>query len=159
MLGTVTRTDDSRWTVFVRLAVGLAVFLPEGVQKLAYPAILGAGRFARIGIPWPDVTGPFVGVVEIVCGLLIVVGALTRLATVPLVITMLVALVSTKLPILLGHALGPFSLPKLDRYGFWSAMHESRADLTMLLGLMFLIGAGGGRWSVDCTSMKSRPSA
>ena len=41
--------------------VGLIVFLPEGIQKLAFPEVLGAGRFAKIGIPYPEVMGPFVG--------------------------------------------------------------------------------------------------
>ena len=57
----VFRTDASGWTILVRLLIGLAVFLPEGIQKLIFPDILGAGRFARIGIPFPDVMGPFVG--------------------------------------------------------------------------------------------------
>jgi putative oxidoreductase len=79
---------------------------------------LGAGRFTRIGIPLPDVMGPFVGGVEIVCGALIIVGLLTRLAAIPLIITMIVAIVSTKTPILLGHEFWIFHLPKFDRYGF-----------------------------------------
>jgi putative oxidoreductase len=76
----------------VRLLVGLVVFLPEGIQKLIFPDILGAGRFARIGIPFPDVMGPFVGVVETVCGALIIVGLFTRLAVIPLIIIMIVVL-------------------------------------------------------------------
>jgi hypothetical protein len=67
-------TDAPAWSILVRLLVGLVVFLPEGIQKLIFPDILGAGRFARIGIPFPDVMGPFVGVVETVCGALIIVG-------------------------------------------------------------------------------------
>jgi putative oxidoreductase len=97
------RTRASGWVILIRLMVGLAVFFPEGIQKLIFPETLGAGRFTRIGIPFPDLMGPFVGVVEIVCGALIVVGLLTRLAAIPLIITMIVAIVSTKIPILLGH--------------------------------------------------------
>jgi putative oxidoreductase len=96
-------TDAPAWSILVRLLVGLVVFLPEGIQKLIFPDILGAGRFARIGIPFPDVMGPFVGVVETVCGALIIVGLFTRLAVIPLIIIMIVALISTKLPILLGR--------------------------------------------------------
>lgn len=110
---------------------------------------MGAGRFAKIGIPYAEVMGPFVGVVELVCGALIIVGLFTRLATIPLIVTMIVALVATKLPILLAHGLGPFSLPDFKRYGFWSAQHESRADLTMLLGCLYLSIVGSGRWSID----------
>lgn len=142
-------TTASGWTILIRLLVGLVVFLPEGIQKLAFADILGAGRFAKIGIPYAQVMGPFVGIIEITCGTLIIVGLLTRLAAIPLIFVMIVALVSTKLPILLGHEVGMFSLPDLKRYGFWSAQHEARADLTMLLGCIYLLIEGGGRWSID----------
>ena len=92
------RTRETKWAILVRLAVGLVVFFPEGLQKLLFPEILGAGRFARIGIPYPNLMGPFVGVVETVCGLLIIVGLFTRLAAIPLLIVMVVAVVSTKVP-------------------------------------------------------------
>jgi putative oxidoreductase len=116
---------------------------------MIFPDILGAGRFAKIGIRYPEVMGPFVGTVEIVCGALIIVRLLTRLAAIPLIIVMLVAIVSTKVPILLGHGFGPFTLPDLKRYGFWSAQHQARADLTMLLGCLYLFVVGSGRWSID----------
>jgi uncharacterized membrane protein YphA (DoxX/SURF4 family) len=137
------------WSILVRLLVGLVVFLPEGIQKLAFPDILGAGRFAGIGIPCPEVMGPFVGVVELLCGALIVVGLFTRLAAIPLIVIMIVAIVSTKVPILLGHDLWMFHLPKLSRYGIWSMLHEARADLDMLLGSLYLLIEGAGAWSLD----------
>lgn len=149
MFTSIIRSTASPSTILIRLAVGLVVFFPEGIQKLLFPDILGAGRFAKIGIPYPEVTGPFVGMVELVCGALIIVGLLTRLAAIPLIVTMIVALITTKLPILLGHDLGPFNLPDFKRYGFWSAQHESRADLTMLLGCLYLLIVGSGRWSID----------
>jgi putative oxidoreductase len=116
---------------------------------MAFPDILGAGRFANMGIPYPELVGPFVGIVEIVCGTLIILGLLTRLAAIPLIIIMIVAIVSTKVPILLGHDFWIFHLPKLPRYGFWSMMHESRADFDMLLGALYLLIEGAGAWSVD----------
>lgn len=142
------RNVDSRLVILVRLMVGV-VFFTEGIQKLLYPAELGTGRFARIGIPWPDVLGPAVGVAEVVCGALILVGLLTRPAAGILLIDISVAIVTTKLPILLGHALGPFTLAKLPRYGFLSAMHEARTDFCMWLGCVFLIRAGAGAFSAD----------
>ena len=145
----VCQTRASGWTILIRLLVGLAVFFPEGIQKLIFPDILGAGRFANIGIPYPDLMGPFVGVVEIVCGALIILGLFTRLAAIPLIIIMIVAIVSTKIPILLGHDFWIFHLPKFSRYGFWSMLHEGRADFTMLLGSLYLLIDGGGRWSID----------
>jgi len=151
------QTRASGWVVLIRLMVGLAVFFPEGIQKLIFPELLGAGRFTRIGIPFPDLMGLFVGVVEIACGVLIVLGFLTRLATIPLIITMVVAIISTKIPILLGHEFWIFHLPKFDRYGFWSAAHESRADLAMLLGCLYLLIDGAGRWSIDAV-LSNRPA-
>lgn len=149
MVERLLRTHDDPWSVLIRLAIGLFVFLPEGVQKLSFPAILGTARFTKIGIPYPEFAGPFVGVIEIVCGILVILGLLTRLAAVPLIITMIVALVSTKLPILVGHDVGPFHLADIKRLGFWSAQHEARADLTMLMGCTWLMIVGAGRCSLD----------
>ena len=81
-------TPESGWTLLVRLMIGLVVFAPEGLQKLLFPAILGAGRFAKIGIPWPHVFGPVVGVTEFACGVLIILGLATRLAAIPLIVIM-----------------------------------------------------------------------
>jgi putative oxidoreductase len=142
-------THAPGWSILVRLLVGLVVFFPEGIQKLIFPDILGAGRFANIGIPYPELMGPFVGAVEIICGALIILGLFTRLAAIPLIIIMIVAIVSTKVPILLGHDVWIFHAPKLARYGFWSMMHEARADFDMLLGSTYLLIEGAGAWSLD----------
>jgi len=144
--------------VLIRIAVG-SVFLSEGIQKFLLPNEIGAGRFARIGIPAPEVMGPFVGVVEIVCGSLILLGLLTRLAAIPLIINMCVALISTKIPILLGHGFWQFSLSKLSAYGFWSMAHEARTDFSMLLGSIFLLIVGAGAWSLDARFGSNRPHA
>ena len=150
LLRQLQHTEAPGWTILVRLLVGLVVFLPEGIQKLAFPDLLGAGRFARIGIPFPEIMGPFVGGVEIVCGLLIILGLYTRLAAIPLIVIMVVAIASTKIPILLGQDFWIFHLPAdMKRVGFWAAQHEARADFTMLLGSLFLLIVGAGRWSLD----------
>lgn len=121
--------------ILIRLMVG-AVFLSEGIQKFLFAEQLGAGRFARIGLPNPEILGPFVGVTEIFCGALVLLGLLTRAAAVPLIAIMTVAIASTKVPIL------------LDR-GFWAMAHEARTDYAMLLGALFLLINGGGPWSLD----------
>jgi putative oxidoreductase len=141
-------TRAPRAVIMIRLVVG-AVFLSEGIQKFLFPELLGVGRFTRIGIPSPEVMGPFVGAVEIVGGALILLGCLTRLAVIPLVIDISVAIISTKIPILLGHDYGCFHVAKLARYGFWSMASEGRADFSMLFGLLFLLIVGAGVWSVD----------
>ena len=121
--------------ILVRIIVG-TVFLFEGMQKFIFPAALGIGRFMKIGIPAPEVMAPFVGVIEIVCGLMVLFGLYTRLAALPLVIDMLVAIATTKIPILMEK-------------GFWAMAHEARVDWSMILGSVFLLIAGSGRWSLD----------
>src|SRR5205823_311796 len=116
-------TDAPAAVILVRLIVG-GVFLSEGIQKFLFPEALGVGRFTKIGIPAPEVMAPFVGVCEVVCGVLFLVGLLTRFAAVTMMIDMLVAILSTKVPVLLGHGFWLFTLPRLDRYGFWSMAHE-----------------------------------
>jgi uncharacterized membrane protein YphA (DoxX/SURF4 family) len=141
-------TEAPAATILIRLMVG-GIFLSEGIQKFLFPAELAAGRFEKIGIPFPEIMGPFVGAVEIICGMLLLVGFLTRLATIPLIIAMCVAMFSIKLPILLGHGFWGFSLRELPRYGFWSMMRESRNDLCMIIGSVYLLIVGAGRWSMD----------
>jgi putative oxidoreductase len=128
-------TNAPRATILIRLLVG-AVFLSEGIQKFIFPAALGAGRFTKIGIPAPQFFAPFVGVVEILFGTLLIIGLLTRLATIPLIIDIGVAIATTKIPM-------------LSKAGFWSTAHEARTDYCMLLGLVFLLLVGGGPLSVD----------
>ncbi len=149
-------TSAPGWSILIRLLVGLVVFFPEGIQKLIFPNILGAGRFANIGILYPDIMGPFVGIVETICGALIILGLFTRLAAIPLIIIMVVAIISTKVPILLGHDFWIFHVPKLPRYGFWSMAHEARADFNMLLGSLYLLIEGAGVWSLDAVLSRHR---
>jgi putative oxidoreductase len=144
----IIATSAPASVILIRLVVG-GVFLSEGIQKFLYPAENGVGRFTKIGIPAPEVMAPFVGVVEIVCGALILIGLLTRLAAIPLIIDMLVAILSTKLPILLGSGFWGFSLRPLPYYGFWGMAHEARTDFAMLLGSIFLLIVGAGAWSLD----------
>jgi uncharacterized membrane protein YphA (DoxX/SURF4 family) len=132
----------------VRLMVG-AVFVSEGLQKFLRPALRGPGWFADIGFPAPEFFGYGVGLVEVVCGVLVLIGLYTRWAAVPLIVVMVGALVTTKLPILLGHGVGPFAPPPMDAYGFWAMLHAARIDWAMLLGALVLALAGAGPRSLD----------
>ncbi len=129
------RADAPPSVILVRIMVGW-VFLAEGIQKFLFPAALGVGRFEKIGIPAPHFFAPFVGWVEIVCGTLLIVGLLTRLASIPLLIDISVAIATTKIPMLL-------------KSGFWPAMHEARTDFCMIMGLLFLLIVGSGALSMD----------
>jgi uncharacterized membrane protein YphA (DoxX/SURF4 family) len=135
LLQRILVTRGASFVLLIRLLVG-AVFLSEGIQKFLFPKDLGVGRFVKIGIPAPQVMAPFVGVIEIVCGALIIIGLLTRFAAIALIIDMLVAISTTKVPILLKN-------------GFWAMAHEARTDYAMLLGAIFLLIVGAGRASID----------
>ncbi|HUI32177.1 MAG TPA: DoxX family protein [Dysgonamonadaceae bacterium] len=148
MIQKLLRTDDSKVTIIIRLMVG-AVFLSEGVQKFIYPAMRGAGRFEGMGFPQPDFFANFVGAFEVVCGIFILLGFLTRFSALMTIIIMTVAIVVTKIPIAMGESFGPFILRDLKTYGFWSMAHEIRTDFSMWLGSLFLIIKGGGKWSID----------
>jgi uncharacterized membrane protein YphA (DoxX/SURF4 family) len=129
------RIDAPCAVILVRFLVG-GVFLSEGIQKFLFPEALGVGRFGTIGIPAPGVMAPFVGVVEILCGALLLAGLLTRLAAIPLIVVISVAIATTKIPLWLNK-------------GFWPMAHEARADYSMLLGALFLALVGAGPWSGD----------
>ena len=121
--------------VLVRFMVGF-VFFVEGIQKYLYPDTLGIGRFIKIGIPLPYVMIHVSAGAEIICGALLIVGLLTRLATIPLIINITVAIISTKVMM-------------FAQKGFWPAVHESRLDFTMLFCLIFLLIVGSGCCAVD----------
>jgi putative oxidoreductase len=138
------RTPRSAATLLIRLMVGW-VFLSEGIQKFLFSEALGVGRFVKIGIPAPHLLAPFVGVVEIVCGSLLILGLLTRLAAIPLLIDISVAIVTTKIPM-------------FAKSGFWATMHEARTDHCMWLGSLFLLIVGAGSLSWDARRSHRNPS-
>jgi putative oxidoreductase len=133
----ILATDAPAAVILVRLLVG-AVFLSEGIQKFLFPGDpdRGAARFAKLGFSSPDFTASFVASFEIVCGACILLGLLTRPAVIPTIIIMLVAISTTKIPIFVNQ-------------GFWDMAHAARTDFCMLLGSIFLLWMGAGRWSVD----------
>jgi putative oxidoreductase len=131
----IFHTVDDNKIVIIRLVVGL-IFLTEGIQKYLFPELLGTGRFAKIGFVDPAFWAYFTGTFEIVCGTLLLLGLLTRLASVPLLIIMATAFITTKWPLLVDK-------------GFWVMAHEYRTDFALTLLLVYLIVSGGGRWSVD----------
>lgn len=132
-----------RAVVLIRLLVG-GVFLSEGIQKFLFPAALGVGRFEKIGIPAPQFFAPFVGLVETICGALLIAGLITRLAAIPLIIDISVAIATTKVPLYL-------------KSGFWAMAHEARTDYCMLLGGIFLLIVGAGPLSVDGLLSRHNP--
>ena len=130
----IIRTSDMPLLI-CRLIVGL-IFLSEGIQKYLLPDAVGTGRFEEIGFSDPSFWAYFTGCFEIICGILILIGLLTRLAAIPLLIIMIVAFISTKVPILMDK-------------GFWNFAREYRTDFAMTMLLIFLLIYGGGTHSID----------
>ena len=130
-------------TIFIRLSVGL-IFLTQGLLKYIDPH-LGVNRFAHIGLPYPDFTAHFVGAFEILGGLLLLLGLLTRVACIPLLIIIITAILSTKIPELTRPA-----------QGFWFMVSDARTDFAMLMSLIFLFIAGAGTISLDAVIMRRK---
>jgi len=131
----IFNTENNNSAILIRLTVGL-IFLTEGIQKYLFPELLGTGRFTTIGFSNPAFWAYFTGTFEIICGILIVLGLITRVASIPLIIIMITAFISTKIPILINK-------------GFWPWAHEYRTDFAMTLLLIYLLIYGSGRFSID----------
>jgi putative oxidoreductase len=129
-------------TLVVRLLAGL-VFFAEGIKKFMFPTEWGIGRFEKIGIIYPNLSAPFVGVVETVCGLLLIFGLFTRPAALLLLINISVAILTTKVPLALHK-------------GFWPAEAEARADYSMFMSSLFLLFVGAGSMSLDAWWSRKR---
>jgi uncharacterized membrane protein YphA (DoxX/SURF4 family) len=138
----ILSTIDDNKTILVRLVVGL-IFLSEGIQKYLFPELLGTGRFLKIGFSDASFWAYFTGTFEIISGILVLIGLLTRLASIPLIIIMITAFITTKYPMLILK-------------GFWVTAHEYRVDFALTMLLVYLFISGGGKWSVDLMINKSK---
>ena len=132
----------SRSVLLVRLAVGL-IFFTQGILKFIDPN-MGVNRFTKIGFAYPYFTAHFVGTFEIICGFLILIGLVTRVAAIPLLIVIGTAIATTKMPEL-SH----------PNQGVWFMVSDARADFAMLMSLFFLIRAGAGSCSLDARLSRS----
>jgi len=145
-------TDAPASTVLLRLMAG-GVFLWEGILKLVY-ANQGVGRFTKLGMPLPHFTADFVACLEIAGGVLVLSGFLTRLISIPFIVEMIVAILSTKISLYLGTS--PLPLPPAPpQVGIWAVLHEVRSEYAQLLTIAFLMINGPGRWSLDAVSKKT----
>ena len=142
-----------RATVLIRAMAG-SVFLWEGVLKFVYTN-QGVGRFTKLGFPLPELTANFVGVLEIVGGILLIAGLLTRVTAIPFVIEMVVAMLSTKIAIYLGTSPLPLP-PSPPQIGIWAVLHEIRSEYAQLMSVLFLLVVGPGPWSLDALIARAR---
>lgn len=132
--------------ILIRLMAG-AVFVSEGILKFVYTN-QGVGRFTKLGFPFPATTATLVALFEIIGGLLLVAGLYTRLVALGFTIEMVVAILSTKIGILLGTS--PLPLPPAPpKIGIWAVLHETRSDWAQLMCCLFLVLVGAGVHSLD----------
>jgi putative oxidoreductase len=145
--------DGPASTLLLRLMTG-GVFLWEGVMKFVFVS-LGVGRFTKLGMPFPHFTADFVGCLEIVGGLLLLSGLMTRLIAIPFIIEMIVAILSTKISMYLGTSPLPLP-PSPPQVGMWAVLHEVRSEYAQLLTSAFLLINGPGKWSLDALLQRNR---
>jgi putative oxidoreductase len=144
-------TDGPRSTLFLRLMAG-GVFFWEGILKFVY-VNQGVGRFTKLGIPFPHFTAAFIGYLEIIGGLLLITGLMTRLIAIPFVAEMIGAILSTKISLYLGTS--PLPLPPAPpQVGFWAVLHEVRSEYAQILTVIFLLMNGPGKWSLDAVLLR-----
>jgi uncharacterized membrane protein YphA (DoxX/SURF4 family) len=149
-------TMGPKSTLLLRLMAG-GVFLWEGILKFVYTN-QGIGRFTKLGMPFPHFTADFVACLEIVGGLLLLSGLMTRLIAVPLLVEMIVAILSTKISLYLGTS--PLPLPPVPpRVRIWAVFHEIRSEYAQLLTTAFLLINGPGKWSLDALLQRHRKPA
>ena len=139
--------------IVVRLMAG-AVFFFEGILKFVY-ANQGVGRFTKLGFPFPEATADLVATGEIIGGLLLICGLLTRYVSFYFIVQMIVAVLSTKISLYFGDSPLPSSAaaPKM---GIWAVEHESRSDYAQIMACLFLLIEGAGRMSLDFVVFTSR---
>src|SRR5215471_18612171 len=139
-------TSGPTSALLIRLMAG-GVFFSEGLLKFAY-VNQGVGRFTKLGMPLAGVLAPAIAVLEIVGGLLLMSGLGTRLISLPFIVEMIVAILSTKISLYFGTS--PLPKPAAPPFvGWWAVLHESRSDYAQLLSSLFLLLSGPGPWSVD----------
>ena len=146
-------TDGPPSALLLRLMAG-GVFLWEGILKFVY-VNQGIGRFTKLGMPFPHFTADFVGCLEIVGGLLLLSGLMTRLIAIPFIIEMIVAILSTKISMYLGTSPLPLP-PSPPQVGMWAVLHEVRSEYAQLLTSAFLLINGPGKWSLDALLQRNR---
>jgi putative oxidoreductase len=145
-------TDGPKSILILRLMAG-GVFFWEGILKFVY-ANQGVGRFTKLGIPYPHITANFIGGLEIVGGLLLLSGLITRLIAIPFIAEMIVAILATKIGIYLGTSPLPLP-PSPPKIGPWAVLHEIRSDYAQIMTTIFLLVNGPGKWSLDAVLHRS----
>ena len=137
-----------RATMVIRMMAG-GVFFWEGILKFVY-VNQGVGRFTKLGMPMPETLAPAIAVLEIMGGLALIAGFLTRPFALLFIGEMIVAILSTKISMYLGTS--PLPLPPVPpQVGIWAVLHEVRSEYAQIMSSIFLLISGPGPWSLDAS--------
>ena len=127
--------EASRAVILIRILVGW-FYLFEGIEKFMFSDRMASGQFHRLGIPAPHAVAILVAVLEILCGVAVLVGIETRWAAGGLLLVNLGAIAATKL--------------HLFRHDdIWTALHQSRLEISLFLAIVFLMVAGSGAYALE----------
>lgn len=140
--------EVSPWAIILRIGVGL-IFLTEGLNKFIHPSERGSGRFMELGFPAPELVANAIGIVEIIAGSMLLMGFLTRFAAIFLLGVALNAIILTKIPVLIGAPIGPFTGVDADFFGITGFMYEARLDFLNFMATLYLVAAGPDQRSLD----------
>jgi putative oxidoreductase len=132
------------YAVPLRLVIGLG-YLQHGYAKLSRGADEFIAVLHAIGMPFPDLLGWATILVEIVGGLLILLGAFVPVAAVPMIVVLLVAIFTVHLP----NGFSSIKLLSYDSTGAHFGQPGYETDLLYLAGLIALCIGGAGPLSVD----------
>ena len=138
-----TRTSDlhALGTTLLRVIVGVT-FAAHGAQKLVSFGFAGtAGFLGSLGVPMANVMAPVLIATELVGGLLLVLGLLTRYVSIPLMFTMVVAIATVHL-----------------QHGFF-APQGYEFPLLLGVGTLTLALQGAGAFALDNLVWKRRSGA
>jgi putative oxidoreductase len=128
----------------LRLAVGLG-FIEHGYAKLSRGADTFITILHAIGVPFADLLGWATITVEIIGGLLILVGAFVRLAALPMIIVLMVAIFTVHLP----NGFSSIKLMSYDATGAHFGQPGYETDLLYIAALLALCIGGSGPLSLD----------
>lgn len=128
----------------LRLIVGYG-FMEHGYAKMARGADSFSGILHALGMPAPDLLAWATILVELGCGLAVLLGALTRLAAIPMASVLLVAIFTVHI----GNGFSSIKLLSVDAAGPHFGQPGAEADLLYLAGLAALVLGGAGPLSID----------
>lgn len=138
-------------TLPLRLIIGYG-FLAHGWAKLLRGPEVFIATLGALGVPLPHLMGWLTIFVEIAGGVAVLLGACLLLASVPLAIIVLVAIIAVHLP----YGFSSIKLQAVTAAGPKFGQPGYEVGLLYLAGLATLVLGGPGPWSIDRLRVRRR---